>query len=524
MPLTPPRRSFLRGLLRVLLCLVASVATLVALFYVVENWRGKHAWAAYEKELTAEGVSLEFASIVPPPVPDDQNFAATPFLAPLFDFEPGTQTWRDRAAATNRMQFARTLPDPSSVQKHDWRLSAKTDWPAWATAFDKEAQKAAGKRSDAARDKASSPSTTTRLQAVSAVLEALKGYDRVLAELRVASRRPQARFNVRYEEENCAGILLPHLAMMKSCVRILSLRAGAELALGQSGPALNDLDLAFYLADALRGEPLLISHLVRCALIGIIMQPVWDGLADRQWSDADLQSLGARFGKLDLLADGRRALRGEQLFGNRIVEYIRNHPQTLENIGSPESGDALPPSGWVSTLIPRGWFYQEQVNYNRCFHEFVRPGVDLESRRVDPQVIGQNEKATEQWLVNGMPPLLAHRVLAAMLVPAISQAQRKFAHAQTTVDMAVLACALERHRLANGRFPDSLAALAPKFIEKPPYDLITGEPLKYRPEADGFVLYSVGWNIKDDGGTVTMSGKSTSSIDLTQGDWVFRVP
>jgi len=139
-PLTATRRFSLRNVLRVLLCLVVSVATLVALLYVVENWRGKHAWAAYEKELTAKGVSLDFASVVPPPVPDDQNFAATPFLAPLFDFEPGTQTWRDRTATTNRMQFASKLPDFASVQNRDWRLSEKTDWPAFAAAFGEAAR------------------------------------------------------------------------------------------------------------------------------------------------------------------------------------------------------------------------------------------------------------------------------------------------------------------------------------------------------------------------------------------------
>ncbi len=524
-PLTATRRFSLRNVLRVLLCLVVSVATLVALLYVVENWRGKHAWAAYEKELTAKGVSLDFASVVPPPVPDDQNFAATPFLAPLFDFEPGTQTWRDRTATTNRMQFASKLPDFASVQNRDWRLSEKTDWPAFAAAFGEAARKAARRSSDAPQDTAQLSAVTNRLQAVADVLEALKEYDPVLAELRVASRRAHARFNIRYEEENPAGILLPHLAMMKSFVRILSLRAGAELALGRTGPAMNDLDLAFYLTDTCRGEPFLISPLVRCALVWIIMQPVWEGLADRQWSDAQLASIEERLGKFDFLADGRRALHTEQVFGNRIIDYVRNHPQTLENIGSPEAGDrSLPPSGWVNALIPRGWFYQEQVNYNRCFQDFVRPGVDVESRRVHPQVIEQNEKAVEQSLRGGVSPLLGHRILAAMLVPAIPQSQRKFAHAQTMVDAAVVACALGRYRLASGQFPDSLAALTPKYLEKPPHDLITGEPLKYRPENDGFVLYSVGWNVKDDGGTVTMSGKKTSSIDLTQGDWVFRVP
>ena len=81
-----------------------------------------------------------------------------------------------------------------------------------------------------------------------------------------------------------------------------------------------------------------------------------------------------------------------------------------------------------------------------------------------------------------------------------------------------LACALERSRVADGKFPDTLDALAPRFIAKLPHDIITGEPLKYRREGDGYVLYSVGWNEKDDGGK-----PGTKSPPATEdGDWVWQ--
>src|ERR1051326_8119827 len=71
------------------------------LYYAVENQRGKRAWESCRRELMAKGVELDFQKLVPMPVPDDQNFAMTPFLAPLFDFRPrpwlqGQSPWRDR--------------------------------------------------------------------------------------------------------------------------------------------------------------------------------------------------------------------------------------------------------------------------------------------------------------------------------------------------------------------------------------------------------------------------------------------
>jgi hypothetical protein len=99
---------------------------------------------------------------------------------------------------------------------------------------------------------------------------------------------------------------------------------------------------------------------------------------------------------------------------------------------------------------------------------------------------------------------------------------QKTAFAQTAADTAALACALERYRLAHGQFPDSLEALTPQFISQLPHDIINAQPLKYRRGHDGrFVLYSVAWNEKDDGGMVAMT-RSGEGADFNEGDWVWR--
>ncbi len=74
--------------------------------------------------------------------------------------------------------------------------------------------------------------------------------------------------------------------------------------------------------------------------------------------------------------------------------------------------------------------------------------------------------------------------------------------------------------MANGQFPEKLEALAPQFVAKIPHDPLTGELYKYRRTDDGqFVLYSVGWNEKDDGG---IPGKTM--WDEKDGDWVWKYP
>jgi hypothetical protein len=74
---------------------------------------------------------------------------------------------------------------------------------------------------------------------------------------------------------------------------------------------------------------------------------------------------------------------------------------------------------------------------------------------------------------------------------------RHLAHLRTTQT----ALAVERYRLAEGRLPKSLDNLVPSCIEAIPTDPFDGNPLKYRVRQSGYVVYSVGEDLTDEGGT-----------------------
>ncbi len=120
--------------------------------------------------------------------------------------------------------------------------------------------------------------------------------------------------------------------------------------------------------------------------------------------------------------------------------------------------------------------------------------------------------------------LIRHTVLSSMLIFPIDSVQRKFALAQTTVDEASVACALERHRLANGRYPETLAELVPSFLGAIPADIVSEAPLTLQQEGSRLILYSVGWNERDDSGTIVLTKERWPAVDFTQGDWVWQFP
>ena len=115
----------------------------------------------------------------------------------------------------------------------------------------------------------------------------------MLQEITEASRRPYCRFPIRYED--CFAALLPHLNYMFALVRAYRLRALVELSAGQSDAALADVQTILRVADKLNGEPILISFLVRVAMLDIATQPIWEGLAAHRWNESQLAALQAQW-------------------------------------------------------------------------------------------------------------------------------------------------------------------------------------------------------------------------------------
>jgi hypothetical protein len=79
---------------------------------------------------------------------------------------------------------------------------------------------------------------------------------------------------------------------------------------------------------------------------------------------------------------------------------------------------------------------------------------------------------------------------------------------------AVVALALERYRLARGRWPDQLTDLAPAYVRAVPLDPFSGGPLRYGRLEDGVAAYSVGYDEKDDGGMVNNKEPVRPGADL----------
>jgi len=170
-------------------------------------------------------------------------------------------------------------------------------------------------------------------------------------------------------------------------------------------------------------------------------------------------------------------------------------------------------------LIPTGWLYQNQYRCARMMVEYLLPAADVNQGTFSPALVRHGGAALETEIKPASP----FNVLERLMLPGLGAGARRFAYAQSSVNLARTAIALERYRLAQGAYPEALDALVPQFIAKLPHDVIGGQPLHYHLEANGqFVLYSVGWNEADDGGEVGLT--KNGNLDNATGDWVWRYP
>ena len=378
---------------------LACFVTLITLIYAEEDWRGWHAWNGFKHEWEAKGEHFDFASVIPRPVPDDQNFALTPVVASCYEtyFDknghevlPRNTNIVDRLhllcwADTSYENQRKKVPDFAG-----WQAAKNMDLKAWQAYF----------RSPPPTNSALTNSFPTAAQPqtpAADVLLALSKYDSVIEEIRQSSRLPYSRFPLTYNSEDKASILLPHLGALKTSAQAIRLRSVAELQNHQTQLAVEDVRLGLYLANAIRTEPIMISQLVRLSMFEISLQSVWEGLAEHRWSESQLIALDAELAKLNFLADGQQALKSEISFAVEEAGFMRRHRDYATRFSQwgISFSDSFKFRFAICRIIPGGWFYQSALKISRKRLEYL-PAVNLETKAISPILVQKADAAASQ--------------------------------------------------------------------------------------------------------------------------------
>jgi hypothetical protein len=164
----------------------------------------------------------------------------------------------------------------------------------------------------------------------------------------------------------------------------------------------------------------------------------------------------------------------------------------------------------------------EMPRFARTNHAFQ---TTLQNQTAKLNALGSN-KALDQS--SGLPDQNIHNMLSQS-IPGLISVFRKAMILEAARQITVTAIALKRYQLKHGNYPPDLNSLVPEFVPAAPFDPVDGQPLRYRPKADGtFLLYSVAENGKDDNGDPSIAKGVISPSLYWQNahalDWVWPQP
>lgn len=292
----------------------------------------------------------------------------------------------------------------------------------------------------------------------------------------------------------------------------LKLRAMQRLGTGNLDGAWNDLQAIRRMSHHVAGGWTSIEALLGCALDSIAFDGEQWILQSASLTDdqtlrflADLQKIpplrpldeiweqGGRLLVLDAL---QWAIRGDN--GKAEIEGLFKLQVDLDAVGI--SVD------WDVAFKTINQFYDRLINASREENPNKQrqlfQDLDVELQRLKRKYESGEAKeelsqAKDKGLALGKATGEAYSYL---LCPAFLQAQDAYDHAVVTLDLIRLGFAVEDFRRHRGRFPDTLNELTPEFVERIPVDVMSGDPLIYRPTDKGALIYSVGTNLHDDFG------------------------
>jgi len=434
------RRS--KRILTVIGVIVVAFGVLYAIALARSTVKLRRAYAALE----ADGRPMRAADVIPPEVPDAQNAAVL--------YQSAALMLKGQPAGEKNLLERLAQLSGSIGQKSDH------------------------------------PDRIARLQQEIAELQQLMDQPIVasaLATIEQGAQRPACQFNREYS--GALSVDAPFLQDMRRLNRILGARVHFDAEAGQTARAWSTLQTQLKLADALRHDPTIMSQWTRASAIGHSCRLIQNLCACEPPEAETLQRVEALLQDLPDREPFIRAIDGERLL---IGEwFFRLPPEEMDKAWRKEL--MFGTNGHASEAFLEA--LQRLVYRILTFRPMLVAdhAAYLQTMRKRVQLLQgpyrSREESREFLNVSRWNPFTLQ----------LARGSENGIHCRMVADVQITRAGLGllRYRHAHGGFPQTLDALSLEGLIDP----YTEKPLLYRPEGEGFVVYSVDEDLKDNGGT-----------------------
>jgi hypothetical protein len=422
------------------------------------NWKLGRELKAELERIKAAGEPLTILDAIPRDVPDDQNAAVLYQKVLRVSFDP-------RYAGSGGGGFS-DIPNASAVD---------TDYVSEGT------------NKALARQVLNDPRAVQRLEI-----------------LRQASKRPHSVFEVNWEDG--AGALFPHMAKLREATRWVTAKMLMTAADGDVDGALEWCEVALGMSEHAAQEPTLIGQLVAVAMQAIVLNGTEQVLNEGAPSAAAAQRLIEYLPNIDMRGHFADAMLGERAWGRWCFQEARRNRSGFAGgfgVGGPELD--YWPLYLYSTPLGEPVLKSDELVYLDLMRKHIE-AVRLPSREAASRL---HELQDEGYRIPVTAPI------SKILLPVFSRAHMKRDQAIAQLGELRIVLALKVFKQQHGGYPASLADLQKGLSWKVPEDVFSGKPLRYQTKGDGFILYSLGSDLDDDGGLgPKAAGKSWEDCDI----------
>ncbi len=294
--------------------------------------------------------------------------------------------------------------------------------------------------------------------------------------------------------------VIPYLSPWMKLGKTLAMEARMARLEGDHARATDTCLVLLRFGDLVQadGEGLL-NYLVGRALLGHGIQQTLDLAVHEGLTEVELGRLAAALDGIRPAQAGlEQAYKVEYRCLARAVDQLGRGEIALDDLAGadPSTKRRRPP-------LP---FFQPNAT-KQLMADYMRRMI-WNSRQCFGTMVLEDTKAT-LGLNNGRGALFMRRnpvgrILCGVVLPTLDATLDRKCESDALLAAARLITALRRHELKHGCPPANLTALVPEFLSAVPADPFDGRPFRYA--ADRRIIYSVGPDLADDGGSSEKSG------------------
>jgi hypothetical protein len=489
--------------------LALAVGGVFAACYFIIDHLGKRASHRVQKEMAEEGETVDFRQLLTPTIPDAENFCAVGPLRNLAASEDDASS-EGEEGRVNRARIESLLEGGYPLMSSFFRREAQEDVPLDLDEF-----------AEAMRKDKEFPMPAAVGDAASDVAAGFAIWDRYFDQLIPGLARPRAQWTPALRDRPLprplAGFRMTHLRLSLNLMQRLRVRASAAAQAGDVRRAIDCILCIARLTDASRHEHLPFNDILGGGGHVSMAKALRELCRVQRGTPAEWEQLEGLFGRIDTRRSGLHDVRVELAVDVDRLAFLRDTPFAEIARASGRSAE-IPLGIQLLRLAPPGLYDAAAAEVARIQLRFqIRPlrNGDL------PSLLRSHRALIEERAADARQPWRIPRTLAQKVLPSMDVLP-KVVYQETLMNQAVIACALERARLAQGAYPPTLEGLTRADGSALPIDGLTGQPMHYRLTEDGrYMVWSVGPDGHDDHGLRGSTAKHSISDPSYEGDWVW---